>query len=78
MVRLAYEHLTHAVSLAFPELVQVSEYVETGTQIDTLWKLGDEVATVLEFKRIGTINFAAWGASALPLPEKKLSRQIRK
>lgn len=36
VVRLAYEHLTHPVSLAFLELSQVSEQIEGITRIDTL------------------------------------------
>lgn len=78
VVRLAYEHLTHPVSLAFPQLDQVSEQVEASTRVDTMWKLGDEVATVLEFKRYGMVKPEKWSVDiGSDAREQRLGQQIR-
>lgn len=77
VVRMGYEHLTHPVSLAFPEMTQVSE--QSRTHSYTLWKLGDEVATILVFTRYGMIEPIRWGEGDMrqKAHELTLSQYIR-
>lgn len=75
--RLAYEYLTHPVSLAFPEIQQRSEYSEESTRVDTIWSVGDKTVAVMEFKRYGTLKSEEWSQNPHNSAQQ-LGRQIRR